>query len=156
MEGCRSLEKARFDLCLTVMIILIESVRFFDVESQLSIENISSFSISNGNNVSLDQETISLFVEKWRNYFMDKDERFCSLFQKIKNHQLPEGFEIYFPFFFNKTSSFFDVFKNYKYFKINDLTDEINKFHELIEERYQDGYKAVSYTHLTLPTSNGV
>ena len=120
---------------------LIESVRFFDVESQLSIENISSFSISNGNNVSLDQKTISLFVEKWRNYFMDKDERFCSLFQKIKNHQLPEGFEIYYPFFFNKTSSFFDVFKNYKYFKINDLTDEINIFHELIKERYKDGYK---------------
>ena len=118
---------------------LIESIRLFDVESQLSITNIPSFSISNGNVVSMDDKTINLFVNKWRDYFIDKDERYCSLFQKIKNKELPEGFEIYFPLFFNKTANFFELFKNYKFFKINDLNYEINEFNNLIKERYKDG-----------------
>ena len=122
---------------------VIESVRFFDVESQLSIEQISNFSISNGNIVSMNESTINLFIKNWRNYFTDNDERYCSIFQKIKNKKLPDGFEIYFPFFFNKTTSFFEIFENYKYIKINDLNKEVNKFNNLINDRFIDENKDI-------------
>ena len=85
----------------------IESIRFFDIESQLSIENIKNFSISKGSLFSLDELKVSSFISRWRDYFTNIDERYCSLFQKIKNYEIPEGIEIYFPFFFQRYINFF-------------------------------------------------
>lgn len=116
----------------------IDSIRFFDVDSQLSIEKISEFSISNGNNILLNSANKERFISNWRNYFHDYDERFCPMFQKIKNNIYCEGIEIYFPFFFKETINFFDLFKKYKYLKFDDLSIEINRYKNFINERYQD------------------
>ena len=117
---------------------IIESIRFFDVESQLSINTISDFSISKGNSVSLDISSINMFVKNWRDYFPDFDERYCPIFQNIKNNSNTEGYEIYYPFFFKQTVSFFELFCNYKYIKFNNLDNEIDKYKKFIEERYKD------------------
>ena len=79
----------------------IESIRFFNVDSQLSIENINSFAISNGSLFSLNPSRIENFINMWRAYFHEYDERFCELFQKVKNGSIPEGIEVYLPFFFD-------------------------------------------------------
>ena len=63
----------------------IESIRFFDVESQLSVNTLSEFSISNGNSVLFDKNTIDMFIDRWRDYFPEIDERYCPIFQNIKN-----------------------------------------------------------------------
>ena len=116
----------------------IESIRFFDVESQLSIDTISEFSISNGNSALFDKNTLNMFVDKWRDYFPEIDERYCPIFQNIKNNNNSEGYEIYYPFFFNKTINFLELFDGYKYLKLNNLDAEILKYNNFIEERYKD------------------
>ena len=60
--------------------------------------------------------------------FSDIDERYCSIFQKIKNNKVPEGIEIYFPFFFEKTSTFLEIFNDYNYIKYHDLSNNIKKY----------------------------
>ena len=116
----------------------IESIRFFDIDSQLSIDTIEDFKLSKGSIFSLDEEKIKFFISSWRNYFENEDERHCSLFQQIKNNVLPEGIEIYYPFFFKKKSSFFELFRHYKYIKYEDLTNEINNYDKLINARFLD------------------
>ena len=46
--------------------------------------------------------------------------------------------EVYFPFFFKNTSSFFEIFSNYEYTKFEDLNSEINRYKNFIHERFND------------------
>mgnify|MGYP001157595959 FL=1 len=116
----------------------IESIRFFDVESQLSVNTLSEFSISNGNSVLFDKNTIDMFIDRWRDYFPEIDERYCPIFQNIKNNYNSEGYEIYYPFFFKKTLNFLELFDDYKYLKLNNLDEEMLKYNNFIQERYRD------------------
>ena len=77
----------------------VESIRFFNKDNQLSIKEINNFSLTRGDIISLDESTINIFIDNWREYFNDNDERYCTLFQNIKNKKITEGMEVYFPFF---------------------------------------------------------
>ena len=88
------------------------------------MNTLSEFSISNGNSVLFDKNTIDMFIDRWRDYFPEIDERYCPIFQNIKNNYISEGYEIYYPFFFKKTLNFLELFDDYKYLKLNNL-DEI-------------------------------
>ena len=116
----------------------IESIRFFNIDNQLSIKETKNFSLTKGDVISFDKSTINLFIDSWREYFSDFDERYCSLFQNIKNQIPVEGIEIYFPFFFKNTSSFFEIFSNYEYIKFEDLNSEILDYKTFINERFND------------------
>ena len=116
----------------------IESIRFFDVESQLSIKKLDKFSLSKGSFFNLDDNKISMFIDRWRDYFVNEDERYCSIFQEIKNFKNPEGVEVYFPFFFNETCSFKELFCEYDYIKCDELIDEVGNYELLINERFED------------------
>ena len=116
----------------------VESIRFFNKDNQLSIKEINNFSLTRGDIISLDESTINIFIYNWREYFNDNDERYCTLFQNIKNKKITEGMEVYFPFFFKNTSSFFEIFSNYEYTKFEDLNSEINRYKNFIHERFND------------------
>ena len=116
----------------------IESIRFFNIDNQLSIKETKNFSLTKGDFISFDKSTINLFIDSWREYFIDFDERYCSLFQNIKNQIPVEGIEIYLPFFFKNTSSFFEIFSNYEYIKFEDLNSEILDYKTFINERFND------------------
>tara|TARA_B100001109_G_scaffold243196_1_gene228797 strand:+ start:2717 stop:6004 length:3288 start_codon:yes stop_codon:yes gene_type:complete len=117
---------------------VIESIRLFDVDTQLSITTINSFSISQGDVMASNPSTINKFIDKWREYFENIDERYCPLFQRIKNNKNVEGREIYLPFFFDNTSSFFKIFKDYEFIKFEDLSQQIKLHKIFIDERYKD------------------
>ena len=116
----------------------IESIRFFNIETQSSIKNINEFYLSKGTDISIDENSKELFIQNWRNYFISEDERNCLIFQKIKKNIRPEGLEIYLPFFFKKTSSFFELFNNFEFIKSTNLDKKVNKYYEFINERYTD------------------
>ncbi len=122
----------------------IESIRFFDVKTQLSNQLIDSFSITRGNLLLNEKGYIEKFINNWRQYFQDSDERYCDLFQKIKNKEIPEGIEIYFPFFFNNTDSFNKLFEDYDFIKTNDFSDYVNSYFNYIYERYEDEKNDIS------------
>lgn len=90
----------------------IESIRFFDVSTQSSIKRESKFSISTGSIISLNEGSIKLFKDQWRNYFNDYDERNNKIFsQSITANILKEKKYIY--HFFSKKCQLFLI-----YFKI--------------------------------------
>ena len=117
---------------------MIESIRFFDIDTQLSIDQIKSFSISNGSLFSLNSSRIENFVDKWRAYFHDYDERYCELFQKVKNGSVPEGLEVYLPFLFDITNNFNNLFSINNFYSSKDLTTEIQKYYKFILQRFDD------------------
>ena len=116
----------------------IESIRLFDVKTQLSNELIDSFSLSRGNLLFNNESYIDQFITNWREYFQNSDERYCDLFQKIKNGENPEGIEIYFPFFYKKTISFNELFKNYNLIVTENFNTYIDSYSQFISERYDD------------------
>ena len=117
----------------------IESIRYFDPDSQLSINKIDSFNISKGSIPILDALSIKVFKDNWREYFQHNDERLCEIFQKLSNGINSEGSEIYLPFFLKNHSNFFDLFDDYKFLKITSgLNKAANEYQKFIYQRYED------------------
>ena len=116
----------------------IESIRLFDVKTQLSIKLIDSFSIARGNLLLNEKDYIDKFINNWRQYFQDCDERYCELFQKIKNGIMPEGIEIYSPFFLEKTDTFNKLFDDYDFITTNNFNNYVDSYFQFIYERYED------------------
>ena len=116
----------------------IESIRFFDSETQLSIENIDKFFLSKGSLFSLNEQKILTFISRWRNYFVNDDERYCDIFQKIKNGNIPEGIEIYLPLLFKNTVNFFELFNHHDIYSSLNLLHEIDIYDEFIKQRFND------------------
>ena len=116
----------------------IESIRFFDSETQLSIENIDKFFLSKGSLFSLNEQKILTFISRWRNYFINDDERYCDIFQKIKNGNIPEGIEIYLPLLFKNTVNFFELFNHHDIYSSLNLFHEIDIYDEFIKQRFND------------------
>ncbi len=116
----------------------IESIRFFDVDNQLSVDKTDSFSLSKGTLLSLDEFNLKIFKDNWREYFQNSDERHCTIFQKLNNKEMIEGAEVYLPLFFNKKSNFFNLFESYQFYRLNEHAEQINKYNNFIEERYFD------------------
>ena len=117
---------------------LIESVRFFDIETQLSIDKIQSFKLTKSSLYGFDEQNLKVFKYNWRNYFQNNDERHCEIFQKLNNNEKAEGSDIYLPLFFNKTSSFIDLFSRYKFYLLENLENEISLYDSYIHQRYED------------------
>ena len=87
---------------------------------------------------SLDDVSIKLFKDNWREYFQDNDERYCEIFQKLNSGISSEGSEIYLPLFLNSTSDFFDLFNHYSFLQIADeLLDTVNDYQSVIDQRYE-------------------
>ncbi len=88
---------------------LIESIRFFDLETQSSIEKITNFKLSNSSLYTFDDNSLKVFRDNWREYFQQYDERNCEIFQKLNTERKAEGSDIYTPFFLLKHQ----IFLNY-------------------------------------------
>jgi len=116
----------------------IESIRFFDIETQLSIEKIENFKLTKSSLYGLDEKNLKLFRDNWRNYFQNNDERHCEIFQKLNNNEKVEGSDIYLPLFFNKTSTFFNLFLEYEFILLKNLDTEISSYDNYIYQRYND------------------
>ena len=116
----------------------IESIRFFDVDNQLSIDKTDQFNLSKGTLLSLDESNLKIFKDNWREYFQNNDERHCEIFQKINNRESAEGSEIYLPLFFNKQSNFFNLFESYNFYKLNEHIEHIDEYKKFIQARYVD------------------
>ena len=113
----------------------IESIRFFDEKTQSSLSSIKTFNLSNGSLIPRNTPSIELFKSKWRKYFDKKDERDCTIFNKVSNGKETEGLEIYLPFFFETTQAFKDIFSEYEFLK-TELTS--SSHFEYINQRFND------------------
>ncbi|AUD78724.1 transcription-repair coupling factor [Kangiella profundi] len=85
----------------------IDSIRYFDPESQLSDEKIQKFELLPAKEFPLDEEGIATFRQNFRAEFEVNLQRVW-LYQEVSNGNSPAGIEYYLPLFFTQLDTFFD------------------------------------------------
>ncbi|PID66692.1 MAG: transcription-repair coupling factor [Gammaproteobacteria bacterium] len=85
----------------------IESIRIFDVKTQLTAAQIDSVELIPGREVDLSDSGRVCFRQSMRQLWGDKAENHA-VYQRLSENALVGGLEYYLPLFFDETVSFFD------------------------------------------------
>ncbi|MBU0498824.1 MAG: transcription-repair coupling factor, partial [Gammaproteobacteria bacterium] len=85
----------------------IESIRFFDPESQRSGDKVERIRIYPAREFPTDAEAIARFRQAWRNH-MEGDPQSSLVYQGVSEGHLPGGVENYLPLFFERLETLFD------------------------------------------------
>lgn len=85
----------------------IDSIRWFDVETQRSMEVVSDIRLLPGHEFPVDADALTAFRQRWRIRFPG-DPGKSLVYRDIGNNVLPPGIEYYLPLFFDETASLAD------------------------------------------------
>ncbi len=85
----------------------IDSIRIFDVETQLSQETIENFECLPAHEFPLDENGISQFRSQFRERIQIEPMQ-CEVYRQISQKHAAQGIEYYLPLFFSQTESLFD------------------------------------------------
>jgi len=85
----------------------IESIRYFDPETQRSSEKVERIDILPAREFPLTQEGIRRFRENFRAAF-EGDPQLHLVYREISRGNTPAGADFYFPLFFSETATLFD------------------------------------------------
>ncbi|MCW8090615.1 transcription-repair coupling factor [Alteromonas sp. ASW11-130] len=115
----------------------IDSIRFFDPDSQRSSEEVKEIRLLPAREFPTDKDALSLFRQQFLTQFDASNAR-ESIFYQVNKGTLPSGIEYYLPLFFENTATLFDylhpefvVFLNGDIFKASEA-----HWHD-ITERYE-------------------
>ena len=114
----------------------IESIRQFDIQNQLTIEKISKLHIFPSKEFPLNESSISLFRQQFRQRFSG-NPNFSAVYEHVSNGQLIQGIENFLPLFFENTDTIFDYLsQDFKIISKQNLETSIEKFWLEINNRY--------------------
>ncbi len=114
----------------------IESLRQFDPETQITIEKIDSIAILPAREFPLNEQSIALFRQAFRNEFTGNPSQ-CPVYEAVSDSQFPNGIEYYLPLFFEKTVTFFDYLPaNTAICLIESTQDYAKQFWQEVSSRY--------------------
>ncbi len=85
----------------------VETLRYFDPETQRSTETLERFEILPGHEFPLTEKGITRFRQSWREHFEGAPGE-CPVYRDISDGLAAPGIEYYLPLFFGQTSSLFD------------------------------------------------
>ena len=85
----------------------IESLRFFDAESQLTKHLTNQIKLLPAREYPTNEDAISLFRESWRSRF-DSDVMSAPIYRDVSCGIFPAGIDYYLPLFFEQLSTIFD------------------------------------------------
>ncbi|MGB0496501.1 MAG: transcription-repair coupling factor, partial [Kangiellaceae bacterium] len=85
----------------------IESLRYFDSESQLTTDKVESINLLPAKEYPTSERGVSQFRQAWRSQF-DTNIKDNPIYRDVSNGVFPAGIEYYLPLFFEKTSTLFD------------------------------------------------
>ncbi len=88
---------------------IIDSIRTFNIDTQRTIEKISSIKILPAQEYPFNQEAIKKFRTNWRMQFAS-DPNSSQVYQDVSRGFKTPGLEYYLPLFFDTTASLFDYF----------------------------------------------
>lgn len=116
----------------------IETLRTFDPETQLTIEQVESIELLPAKEYPLDKAGINLFKQQWHERF-DVDHRSCPVFQDVSAGISPPGIEYYLPLFFEQCSSLFDYIPdNTQVYAMGDIDKAAEHFWAELYRRYEN------------------
>ncbi len=122
----------------------IESIRYFELESQRSSEPVDKIEIMPTREYPITKEAIRKFRENFRVIF-DGDPHCHTVYQDISNGRIPPGIDFYFPLFFSETSTIFDYIKSNAHWIIDDgVTTQLNSRWANVQDRYANACRDLS------------
>jgi transcription-repair coupling factor (superfamily II helicase) len=116
----------------------IESLRYFDAESQRTVESVASIHYMPAREFPFDPAAIARFRNNWHHTF-NADVRRCSVYQDVSNNLPPAGIEYYLPFFFDRLETLFDYLPaNSSFFFAGDTETAATQFLKDVNARYEN------------------
>ena len=116
----------------------IESLRFFDPQTQIANKKIQSIEHLPSFEYPLNEQSTVNFTNNWRSKF-NVFEGDSEIFNKIVKKRPAEGVEIYLPLFYGHKTTLLSYIKDMKTIYIQEgVPEEAVIFQELIEERYEE------------------
>lgn len=127
----------------------IDSIRYFDPETQRSLEAMPQFSLLPAHEFPLDPPAITCFRQQWRQHFSGNPLS-CPLYQDISAGLCPSGIEYYLPLFFEKTTTITEFLpKNTVIATLETVHEQAQSFWKDILERYEQLHYDVTRPILT-------
>ncbi len=115
----------------------LETLRFFDAETQISGDKVESIRILPAREIPLDDSDIRYFRQRYRERFEGQPSR-SRVYREISEGIAHGGIEYYLPLFFESTASFSDYLpKNTIVFAPVDLRQTLDQSWLEIEERFE-------------------
>lgn len=116
----------------------VESIRYFDPETQRSKHKVDSIKLLPAREFPLDEAGVKIFRSAFRRLFSGDPQRY-SIYRDISNGMIPPGIEFYLPLFFERTASFFDYLPARTTFVLaEDVDGALRKTNAEIADRYQN------------------
>ena len=85
----------------------IDTIRYFDVETQRSLETVDKIRLLPGHEFPVDEQALADFRTRWRSRFPGDPSK-SLIYRDINNGVLPPGIEYYLPLFFETTATLAD------------------------------------------------
>lgn len=115
----------------------IDSIRYFDPDTQRSIEKIQKINLLPAREFPLSESAINFFRQQWRENFIGNPLN-CPLYEAVSEGRTPPGIEYYLPLFFSKTQLLIDYLpKKSLVLQINNIKSPAENFWREINERYE-------------------
>jgi transcription-repair coupling factor (superfamily II helicase) len=119
----------------------IDSIRTFDIETQKTIEKVSSIQVLPAYEFPLNEAGIEHFRQAFRAYFAQHENIHlsnCMVYQNISQQEIVAGIEYYLPLFFDQTATLFDYLpENSLLVRTSNLHLDIKRFLNQVQERYE-------------------
>ena len=119
----------------------IETLRFFDTETQLTTERVDKVDFLPTKEFPLDENGIANFRNSWHREFSG-NVRECRDYQDVSDGIAPDGIECYLPLFFSKMETLFDYLPSDSVFV---LDDQIDQSAELLTAEVESRYENLRY-----------
>jgi transcription-repair coupling factor (superfamily II helicase) len=114
----------------------IESIRFFDTETQRSLESVDQLDILPAHEFPMTDEGIDLFRANFRTVF-EGDPHLHLIYREVSKGNIPNGLDHFFPLFFSQTSTIFDYIPpDSCWIADSDLTNQADALWAQIVDRY--------------------
>lgn len=115
----------------------IDSLRFFEPESQRTIKKISHIQILPAREFPIDDDSVAHFRRAFRECFSGKPT-LCPLYEAISNKQYPSGIEYYLSLFYEQTASLLDYLPaESQVLFIEDIADKAEQFWGDVGQRFE-------------------
>jgi transcription-repair coupling factor (superfamily II helicase) len=122
----------------------IESIRWFDVQTQLSHEKIDELQLLPAKEFSLDEDSVREFRQRYREQFPG-NPNISVIYEHVSNQQEIQGLEYFLPLFFDKTETLFDYLPpKTKILYSGQCGEHIQKLWQEISIRYEQRRHDVS------------
>ncbi len=117
----------------------VDSIRTFDPENQLSIENVTAINLLPAREFPLTDESIARFRQAWRTMF-EGDPQKSILYRDVSHGIATAGIEYYLPLFFDHTDTLFDYLPTSSLIMVTEgMEQAADAFWDEIEGRHEQG-----------------